>query len=815
MTTILNAARAAYAAGLCLLPTRDDGSKAPAVSTWQQYQTQRPTVTEMQAWRWDTRDGIGLIAGPVSGCREAWDFDDAAIFEAFVTTAAACGLGAVVARLRAGYEDVTPRGGRRWIVGYPPSVVWADTTLAKRPRPDSTQWDVLIELPTHSILAPSNGKTHPSGGAYTRASGDFASIASYTVEERAALIELARSFDQTPRREATPPQTAKARADGAQRPGDDFNQRTTWPELLEPTDWTPVYTRGETTCWRRPGKRDGISATTNHGGSDLLFVFTSSTEFDAEKSYSKFGAFTVLHHGGDFAAATRALAAAGYGDPTRPGAWQDKYTRQAERREPTAFARPAVAYEYGDCVLAPLPSIPFSGWFNRGALHIVAGSSGAGKTTLLVDLLRRQRRGESYLGHVGRRHDFLVVFGDRGEVSNRETFERMRIDRTTCPAVHIAGVPDGRVSADAIHAAVEAQDEMPAALFVEGADMLVDDPSKPAAVTVFLDRLLRLAEHYGLALILSLGAGKTKPKDSYALQRDRVFGSIMWTRRADTVCVLTIDGDGTTPRRHLAVLHRNAPAETFSLDYHDGLLVPSEPAAEGSRDQEWLAWFREAEAFTARQFRRAFPNLSGARAVELLDGFVALRVLRTKRSGDKTRYVYRGGDRPQWDEASQSHSKRDGNRAPDPDAETVPKTSGMGRQNGASSDEFPKENQQSECDPLIPPEIRPLSHSSSSPHKEWDKGRRPAYPHAREEAEPLPAFLAEQHDAAPLDESDAAFAARDAGDDTPRALTADDGPLAWHATCAACSRPFVDAAGHGVCLTCRRRQTEVPHAGLF
>ncbi|MCR4338771.1 MAG: YfjI family protein, partial [Gemmatimonadaceae bacterium] len=58
----------------------------------------------------------------------------------------------------------------------------------------------------------------------------------------------------------------------------------------------------------------GISATTNYHDSDLLYVFsTSVAEFTPEEGYSKFRAYALLNHGGDFTAAARALKAEGYG----------------------------------------------------------------------------------------------------------------------------------------------------------------------------------------------------------------------------------------------------------------------------------------------------------------------------------------------------------------------------------------------------------------------------------------------------------------------------------------------------------------------
>ena len=308
-----DAVRSAYAAGSCLLPVRADGTKAPDVSGWKQFLSTRPTVTDMQAWDFGSRVGFGIVAGPVSGYRECWDFDTAEVFEAFIEAAHACGLGALVERIRQGYEDTTPGGGRRWIVQYPESVEWKDCTLARRPGLENEpKVKTLIELPTFAILAPSNGATHPSGRPYVRLSGDFATIANYAIEEREALYELARSFDQMPKREAH--QSRKpisSDLSGGVRPGDDFNRRAAWPDIL--SDWTEVYSRDETTYLCRPGKRHGISASLNLGGSDLLYVFTSSTAFDPDKSYSKFAAYAVLHHGADFSKAAKALVRQGYG----------------------------------------------------------------------------------------------------------------------------------------------------------------------------------------------------------------------------------------------------------------------------------------------------------------------------------------------------------------------------------------------------------------------------------------------------------------------------------------------------------------------
>lgn len=102
------------------------------------------------------------------------------------------------------------------------------------------------------------------------------------------------------------------------RPGDDFNGRADWRSILIPHGWEWVFRRGQTWHLRRPGKREGTSATIGHSndGYERLYVFTSSTQFEPNVPYTKFAAYTLLEHHGDYAAAGRALRAQGFGSGT-------------------------------------------------------------------------------------------------------------------------------------------------------------------------------------------------------------------------------------------------------------------------------------------------------------------------------------------------------------------------------------------------------------------------------------------------------------------------------------------------------------------
>jgi hypothetical protein len=169
----------------------------------------------------------------------------------------------------------------------------------------------------YCLIPPSPPRCHPSCRLYRYAerSADLTAVPTITPEERSILLDAARSLNQwqEPRPVERPAQTRRKLQD-LSRPGDDFNARGKWADILTPHGWTLASTYGEETRWCRPGKDGGLSATTNHLGCDLLHVFSSNAfPFEAERSYSKFSAFALLNHDGNFEAAARDLRAQGYG----------------------------------------------------------------------------------------------------------------------------------------------------------------------------------------------------------------------------------------------------------------------------------------------------------------------------------------------------------------------------------------------------------------------------------------------------------------------------------------------------------------------
>lgn len=107
---------------------------------------------------------------------------------------------------------------------------------------------------------------------------------------------------------------------GGTTPGDDFEARVDWADILTPHGWTFAYEHGGTRYWCRPGKtrRDGVSATTGRAADrDRLWVFTDATEFPQNTPMTKLGAYTLLNFGGTrthhFAEANQELRRQGYG----------------------------------------------------------------------------------------------------------------------------------------------------------------------------------------------------------------------------------------------------------------------------------------------------------------------------------------------------------------------------------------------------------------------------------------------------------------------------------------------------------------------
>lgn len=314
------------ALGLSAFPVSDGSGKTAAkrpLVAWKLYQTGLPSEAECKQFGNFSGAWVGVACGAVSGGLEVLDFDipgkkgDAPpAFEPWREFLEEHGFGDLLARLvmyRTGSGGVqvayrhkgTPAGNQK---------------LAMRHK------DVLIETRGQGgyVVCP------PSKG-YQFLQGSFQSLPVLTDSERSALIDAARLFDE--RMEDTAPVAEIVTMEGGGlRPGDDYDQRATWEEVLEPHGWHRAgFGRGQKQMWRRPGKpaREGASAIAD----THLFVWSTNAGLPTERQLSKFAVYAHLSHAGDYGKAASELARQGYGEKRAP-----RSSRQSAPRAETSGA---------------------------------------------------------------------------------------------------------------------------------------------------------------------------------------------------------------------------------------------------------------------------------------------------------------------------------------------------------------------------------------------------------------------------------------------------------------------------------------------
>ena len=338
------AAREYDEAGLCVLPIKADGSKAPAVRSWTPYKVNRSTPAEHDTWfPQGSTAGIAVIYGAVSGGVEMIEFEGTAIADGLLDDVTeimgASGLGEEWQAVLTGWASESPSGGRHYRLRVDGAPVRGNTKLASRmARPEEYTPEekqrlaekpgsriVRVQIETrgeggYGLVEPSCGTVHATGRPYLRIEGGPDNIPTIGADVLDAIHEVCRMVDDLPKPES-PKTTGKPLPplpDGRLRPGDDYEARADWAEILAGI-FRPLITRGDTTYWGWADGQGGPKATTGRSAdADRLYVFTTSSEFEAQVPYSKFGAYAQLEHGGNHKAAAAELRRRGFGsEPAR------------------------------------------------------------------------------------------------------------------------------------------------------------------------------------------------------------------------------------------------------------------------------------------------------------------------------------------------------------------------------------------------------------------------------------------------------------------------------------------------------------------
>lgn len=292
-----------YAAhGYRVIPIRPN-EKRPPIAAWQDHATcNTGTITQ---WWTDTypNHGIGIVTGATEHSERFIVLDiDTKDNNAGIETLRL--LEAKHGKLPETIQATTGSGGRHLLY------MLAD----HHPMPNNGSGRHLgagIDIRGHNaqiVVAPTR---HPNGNMYQWVDG-------YAIGEIEPAVAPDWLIDiLTPPEYPTPVSSAKesqgnaTESTGDTRVGTQFNRATNWEDLLLADGWQPHHVdQTGTYHWTRPQKsvRDGVSATVNHNGNDLLTVFTTAIHNLPTGTYDRFGYWVATRHRGDFTAAARELA---------------------------------------------------------------------------------------------------------------------------------------------------------------------------------------------------------------------------------------------------------------------------------------------------------------------------------------------------------------------------------------------------------------------------------------------------------------------------------------------------------------------------
>ena len=291
-------------AGISVIPIRLDGSKAPAIKSWSEYQERIATPEEIESW-FQVPSGIGIVAGFVSGSLEILDFDLGELFWPWFELVPGIASKLPVVE--------TPSDG--YHVFFRCEKIGGNCKIATDSKAEKK---TLIETRGQGgyvVAAGSPFGVHKKRDRlYVQTLGpELPAVPIITVEERLELWRAARTFTKD-----APPKPVKrdlkpALSLSANGPAEElifrFNQAPDWHALL------PGWSTHDGVHWTRPNKSHGVSAkvVSSRDGVPVLTVFSSSAGVltppsgKVGQSYSAFELLVRLHFKGDRKAAFRAI----------------------------------------------------------------------------------------------------------------------------------------------------------------------------------------------------------------------------------------------------------------------------------------------------------------------------------------------------------------------------------------------------------------------------------------------------------------------------------------------------------------------------
>lgn len=325
MADLLAAGKAYLNAGINALPAIA-ARKCP-VGSWKKYQTKKNENPESFA----RGDAVCVVGGKVSGNLEIIDFDlNGELYEPARKKLDAEFGPEWTARLTVerspsggyhlAYRCEEPVAGNQKLAlkkidcGFLGSATCKHHGKDYQKQSDGAIYPVGIETRGEGgicLIAPSPG--------YTLVQGKWTTAPTITAAEREKLLEICRSFDQSPKKTTAAPKgvdrllsqppAAANRQSGEPSAADWAREQKYAPLLLEKHGWTKVSETDEYEQWRRPGKFEGISGSL-YKNSHLFKCFTSNAPpLEADAVYTPLKLMAALETGGDESEASRRIRA--------------------------------------------------------------------------------------------------------------------------------------------------------------------------------------------------------------------------------------------------------------------------------------------------------------------------------------------------------------------------------------------------------------------------------------------------------------------------------------------------------------------------
>ena len=281
----VNIFQRAISAGYSCIPCE---GKRPAIKSWKKYMAELPSMQTAAGWA----GNIGIICGAISGGLTCLDFDikngdrwEQWLFD--VNNISPRTLSKL-------FVEKTPSGG--YHVAFRSKKKYSNLKLASNK-------DGLGMIETRGeggyfICAPSNG--------YTVNFGKLSELKPLQEGEPETLIAVCESYDELEHPKYEPKQI-KAKQPQGETVFDKYDSCNNPINLLSQYGWTVVFVKNDKIYLRRPGKKDGISATWNVIP-DRFYCFSTSTPFKNCHVYKASAVYAVLVHNGDFKKACKQLS---------------------------------------------------------------------------------------------------------------------------------------------------------------------------------------------------------------------------------------------------------------------------------------------------------------------------------------------------------------------------------------------------------------------------------------------------------------------------------------------------------------------------